>query len=173
MRYGKLLLGLLVSAGFITITCYVNYSSKKIKYVNLGQLYSDFEMKKELEATYVTVQKGRKHQLDSLEMELKFLNNKLDKEGETPELVRIFEEKRQNYLLRKQQFDEDDSQMQQQYTDKIRKQLNQYVMDFGKEKGLDYIFGAEGSGALMYAKEGDDYTKEILVYINNKFKGVR
>src|SRR5438445_708445 len=85
------------------------------------------EMKKELENTYLTVQKGRKQQLDSLELELKLLNKKLQTEGSKKELLEIFDTKKENYLLKKQQFEEDDNQMQEQFTFKIKKQLNQYV----------------------------------------------
>lgn len=171
MKAKNLIIGVLIVAGFISLGLYDHSGKKKIVYVKVSELYNDFEMKKELENTYLMIQKSRKHQLDSLELELKFLNSKINAEGEKAELVHAFQVKRENYLLKKQQFEEDDAQMQQQYTDKIKKQLNQYVADFGKEKNIDYIFGAEGSGALMYAKEGDDVTKEALVYVNNKFKG--
>jgi outer membrane protein len=163
----------IIFLSFIVFFIYTNTTKRKIVYVKLGNLYDDFEMKKELEATYLNVQKARKEQLDSLELELKLLNNTLDAQGEKKELVQVFEIKKENYLLKKKQFSEDDALMQQQYSDKIRKQLNQYVTDYGKENKCDYIFGAEGSGVLMYAKEDDDRTAEVLIYVNNKFKGVK
>lgn len=173
MNWKSIAAGSVIVLGFIVITGYVNMDKKKIVYVKTGELYSGFEMKKELENTYVTVQKGRKHQLDSLELELKILNKRFDVEGEKKELVNIFEAKRENYLLKKQQFEQDDALMQEQFTAKIQKQLNQYVMDYGKENECDYILGADGSGSLMYAKDSDDITKDVLVYINNKYKGVK
>jgi outer membrane protein len=163
----------LVIFGLIGLVVYVKWNTKKIIYVKVDTLYADFEMKKELENTYITVQKGRKNQLDSLELELKLMNKQINIEGEKKELVSVFEARREAYLLKKQQFEQDDALMQEQFTTKIRKQLNQYVTDYGKENNCDYILGAEGSGALMYAKDNDDVTKEVLVYINNKYKGVK
>lgn len=173
MNYKNWIFSTIVIIGFIGVVFYVNNNQKKIVYVKVGELYTEFEMKKELENTYLTVQKGRKQLLDSLELELKLLNKKIDTDGEKKNLLEVFDEKKEKYLMKKQQFEEDDALMQQQYSDKIRKQLNQYVTDYGKENNCDYIFGAEGSGALMYAKEINDVTKEVLIYINNKFKGLK
>lgn len=173
MNWKSIVLGGLVVLGFIMVTGYSSMDKKKIVYIKTGELYAGFEMKKELENTYLTVQKGRKHQLDSLELELKILNKRFDVEGEKKELVNIFEVKRENYLLKKQQFEQDNAQMQQQYTANIQKQLNQYVSDYGKENECDYILGADGSGSIMFAKETDDITKEVLIFINNKYKGVK
>lgn len=173
MNYKNWIFSAIVIIGFIAVAFYVNSKQRKIVFVKVGELYTEFEMKKELESTYLTVQKGRKQQLDSLELELKLLSRKIDTDGEKKNLVEAFDERKEKYLMKKKQFEEDDAMMQQQYSDKIRKQLNQYVSDYGKENNCDYIFGAEGSGALMYSKEMNDVTKEVLIYINNKFKGVK
>jgi hypothetical protein len=45
---------------------FVSKNQKKIAFVNALELYDGFEMKKELEQTFVKVQSGRKQQLDSL-----------------------------------------------------------------------------------------------------------
>lgn len=173
MKYKNLIFVTIIIAAFVGVYIYVGSVKKKIVYVKVGDLYAEFEMKKELENTYLTVQKGRKQQLDSLELELKLLRKKIESEGVKQSWVNVFDEKKEMYLLKKQQFEEDDAQMQSQYSAKIMKQLNQYVTDYGKENNCDYIFGAEGSGALMYAREMDDVTKRVAVYINNKFKGVK
>lgn len=39
------------------------------------------------------------------------------------------------------------------------------------KKGYRYIFGAEGSGVLMYADERNNITKEVIEYINARYKG--
>lgn len=152
---------------------FVSKNQKKIAFVNTLELYDGFEMKKELEQSFVKVQSGRKEQLDSLELELRMLNAQLESKGSKAGIAKIFEIKRDNYLQKKQQFEEDNGLMQEQYNSNIRKQLNQYVADFGKEGNYDYLLGADGSGALMYAKETTDVTKEVLKYINDKYKGIK
>jgi outer membrane protein len=166
-----LILGI-VATGLALGIVYIKVTEKKSAFVNVGELYNEFDMKKELENTYLTVQKGRKNQLDSMELELRLLSSQLNTRV-TKEVNEVFEMKRENYLVRQQQFTEDDQQMQEQYTEKIRKQLNQYVSDFGKESDYDLILGAEGSGAVMFAREENNITKEVLAYINSKYKGVK
>lgn len=162
---------IIVMAGFIFSAFYTSTSGKKIVYVNLSELYSGFEMKKQLENVYTNVQKGRQQQLDSMELELKLLSKTMDETKVTAELVEKFEAKKEIYLMKKGQFEQDDELMRQQYTDKIKKQLNQYVNDYGKEFKCDYILGAEGSGVLMYATDEDNITAVVLNYVNVKYKG--
>lgn len=152
---------------------FVSKTQKKIAYVNALELYDGFEMKKELEQSFIKVQSGRKAQLDSLELELRMLNAQLESSGSKSGLIQVFEIRRDSYLQKKQQFEEDNGLMQEQYNSNIRKQLNQYVADYGKEHKYDYLLGADGSGALMYAKETADVTKEVLNYINDKYKGIK
>jgi Skp family chaperone for outer membrane proteins len=49
--------------------------------------------------------------------------------------------------------------------------MNQYVKDFGSKYGYTYIFGADGSGFLMYSLEANNITKEVKEYINSRYKG--
>lgn len=173
MKRKDIIYGAILLLGFAAMLAYTHSADKKIVYVKTGELYDGFEMKKELEHAYITVQTGRKQQLDSMELEIKMLNKRLETDGPKKGLIEAFETKRAEYLQKKQQFEEDNALMQDQYTSKIRKQLNQYVADYGKENNCDYILGAEGSGALMYAKEKDDITGKVLIYINNKYKGIK
>ena len=50
-------------------------------------------------------------------------------------------------------------------------QLNEYIEDFGEENKLDYIFGANGTGTIMYGNESKDVTKEVVTYVNKKYVG--
>lgn len=173
MNYKNILIVLAFAICLGAVFFVYQSNHKKMVYVKIGELYEEFQMKKELENSYTMVQTERKRQLDSLELELKMLDKKISDVGERKDLVELFEGKRENYLLKKKQFEEDDAQMQQQYSEKIRKQLNQYVMDYGKETNCDYVFGAEGSGALMFSKENNDVTKEVIAFINDKYKGLK
>lgn len=162
----------LVVALFAALAIYIKATQKQTAFVKVTELYNEFDMKKELEANYMQIEKGRKAQLDSLEIELKLMNKRFDAEGTgNKEMVNLFEMKRENYLLKKQQFEEDNALMQQTYNADIMKQLNQYVSDFGVENKYEYIFGAEGSGAIMHAEKSKDITNEVKTYINAKYKG--
>lgn len=59
----------------------------------------------------------------------------------------------------------------QKYTENIWQNLNQYVADYAKEKDLDVVFGANGSGVLMYADSMLNKTDEVVQYVNSKYEG--
>jgi len=51
----------------------------------------------------------------------------------------------------------------------IWKRLNPYLTDYGKEKGYTYIYGANGTGNVLYADESQDITAELIEYVNNRY----
>jgi outer membrane protein len=170
--------GLILNALSIFIIAFVMFlynksTEKKIAYVKTTELYDGFQMKKELETKYVNVEKARKNILDSLELELKLMSKKLDSQAKPEErLVNEFEGKKENYFMKKKQWEEDNTAMANQYTQQIMKQINQYVDAYGKEKHYTYILGADGSGVILQADESLNLTQDILKYINLKYKGL-
>ena len=59
----------------------------------------------------------------------------------------------------------------QKATQTVINDINDYVKAFGKEKGYKIIFGASGSGSIMYADEASDLTTEVLEGLNADFEG--
>jgi len=59
----------------------------------------------------------------------------------------------------------------QKVTQTVINDINDYVKEYGKEKGYRIILGATGSGTIMYADEGADLTQEILDQLNASYKG--
>jgi outer membrane protein len=166
-----LTVGLLIS---LSISAYLVFSGKKVKtgYVKNTDLYNGFSLKKELESKLEKVKNQRKTILDSLVMELKIASSEIQAGKAKDETkVRKFEYKKQQYLAKQQEFEEDTEKLAQQYSDQIWKQINQYVSDYGKDGGYEYIYGASGDGALMYALEDNDLTQEVASYINMKYSG--
>lgn len=158
-----------VSAMLLMSSCSGN---SKLGWVNINEIYTEFVFKKELEKKLLETKQARKGILDSLELELKILSKEIQSEnGKSKERIALFEVKRENYLNKKQQLEDDNSVMEGQYNEQILNQLNQYLKDYGKENKFRYIFGTSGSGSLMYAEEADDITKDVIVYINEKYKG--
>ena len=160
----------IVIAG-VLVAVYFKSTEKRMAFVKIGKVYDEFQMKKDLETKYTTVDKTRKNLMDSLELDLKLLSNKLEQGSRDQNLMLEFETKKQNYLLKKKQFEEDNNAMASQYTQQIMKQLNTYVGDYGKEKKFTYILGAEGSGVIMHADPSEDITEDVILYVNSKYKG--
>ena len=61
--------------------------------------------------------------------------------------------------------------MSNQYTMEIWKQINQYISDYGHANDLNFIYGATGSGNLMFARDAYDITEEVIEYCNKRYEG--
>ncbi|MGY0408627.1 MAG: OmpH family outer membrane protein, partial [Polaribacter sp.] len=56
-------------------------------------------------------------------------------------------------------------------TQTVINDINDFVKEYGKKKGYKIIFGASGSGNIMYADETSDLTKIVLEGLNKEFEG--
>lgn len=65
------------------------------------------------------------------------------------------------------QIQEEDQKM----TQTVINDINDYIKAYGKKEGHKIIFGASGSGNIMYADEGTDLTEEILEGLNKAYEG--
>lgn len=157
---------------FIATSFYLTYPKEKIGYVELNKLFNDFELKKELENKLTSVKQTRQNLLDSMEFGLRVLLKQIEsEEKKDKEKIASFEIKREEYLQRKRETEEDNSAMLREYDKQIVAQLTQYVKDFGEKNGYTFIYGAEGSGTIMYADTTKDVTEQVKKYINTRYKG--
>jgi outer membrane protein len=152
--------------------CFFKSESTKVMWMDVNKVYNEFNYKKEMDAKFQKTENVRKKILDSLELDLKLVFNQMQNSPKNENIAIQFETKRTYFLEKKQQLDKDSQTMQSTYYQQIIEQINQYVRDYGKEKGIAVILGADGSGAVMYAEEKIDITKEITTYINTKYKGL-
>ncbi|MBS1636572.1 MAG: OmpH family outer membrane protein [Bacteroidetes bacterium] len=141
---------------------------KRVVYVNTYELYNQFTLKKELEKKLESTQIAKKVVMDSLKAQLNYATS-VEKPTEAD--VKHARDIEAQLYYKEKQFREEDEQQAQQYTNQVWEQLNQYMKDYGKEKGYSFILGANGQGNLMYAEETGDVTKEVVTYVNEKYKG--
>lgn len=169
-----LVIGLLVGAGLVFATLHLTGKSNRIAFVNLSQVYTEFTMKKELETKLTNVQQSRKRILDSMGVQLNLLSMRLQgaKLNADDPLQLDFQRRQEEYAYQQQNFESDNQAMTDQYTAQIWKQINQYVQDYAKANNYEFILGGDGSGSLMYGEASRDITKEVNVYINQRYKGV-
>src|SRR3989344_1300033 len=107
----------------------------KIVWMDVNKVYSDFDYKKEMDAKYLKTETARKKVIDSLELDLKIIFNQMQGNPKDEEKVVLFETKRAYFLEKKQQLDSDSENTRVKYYEQIVSQINQYVRDYGKEKG--------------------------------------
>jgi len=167
----------IVAGGLITI-CIIMVAVSGMNfrprtgYILITKVYSDFEMKKELEKKFTATRNQREKMLDTLAIQLRLLANELDASKTRDEKkIASYNYKREEYLQKRKTFDEDNTALSAQYDKEILAQLNQYVRDFGAKNNYEYIFGNDGNGSLMYAQESNDLTRQVTEYINQKYAG--
>ena len=168
-RLKKIIAPLLIILAIAFCLFWSYYSSKKIAYVNTALVYDNFKLKKELETKYKTVELLRQNLLDSIKFKIQYITIKGN--NLTEQDKNQVNELQRSYLYKEKEFISNNEETAQQYSEQIWKQINQFMEDYGKENRYDYIFGATGQGNIMYAKNGDDITKEVTEFINKKYSG--
>ena len=137
----------------------------KIGYVEVGELYEEFSLTKELDARFQNTNRARQQVLDSLGNMIQRLER--DSSGSTRlrTLQYAFQEKQQA-------FEEDSRNQLGQYNEQISGQLNQYIEEFRQEEGYDILLGAQGSGAIMAVDSALNVTQTAITYINQRYAGL-
>jgi outer membrane protein len=164
-------------SGAISVLCIVVLSfsfisQPKVAYIRVGYVYDNFEYKKELEAKLTNVVQYRKTMLDSMALQLNILSKSIESSPKKDDdEIKKFEDGKQKYLMKKQEFDEDNDDVKKKYAGEIMKQMNQYVEDYGKANGYAFIYGAEGNGTIMSADNKYDITSKVVQYVNERYKG--
>ncbi|WCL81766.1 OmpH family outer membrane protein [Saprospira sp. CCB-QB6] len=133
--------------------------TQKIAYVSLPDLLSQFDFAKESEQKVQLITDKRKAILDSLQ----YLIVKEDSSSRGA-LV-------QEYQLKEAQFEADLQTFQQELHTQVVEQLSQYLKDYNEKQKYDLILGARGDGAIMAASESINITEDVVIYINERYKG--
>ena len=143
---------------------------EKQAYLDTAQVFDAFTLQKELRTQLENLQSKRQTRLDSMELRLKAMagSSEFDRDRPGQEFISLSN----LYTHQKKKFDEENLRLSREYDRQIWNQLNQYIEDFGEEKNYTMIFGANGQGNLMYAKDTKDITQELIDYINRKYERV-
>ncbi len=156
---------------------YKFFFEKKVAMVNLGEVYKKFEYTSVMEKKAELTMNARNNILDSMKLDLetdyrriKSMANSSDEIKKAE--VEQFTIKRQEFLDRKGSFEKSNTEMMEQYEKQIWTQINKYIEDYGKEKGVGIIVGGNGSGNVMYSDDSFDLTEDVVAYINSKYKGI-
>lgn len=157
---------------FVSVS-FMNHRQKNA-YVIIQELFENFELKKELEKNYAGVRNARKKILDSIQIDLSVLSKRLSTTAKpAKEELDLFERKKLEFNQKMQEYDQSNVQLTKEFDDKIILQLNQYISDYGKEYGYDMIYGNTSNGSIMYGNEKNNITKEVITFINQKYKGIK
>jgi len=174
MQKKQLIVNLLLAAGVIASLAMAFIPKEKTAYIRTGDVFEAFTFKQELEAKYMAVEQQRNNILDSLKIQLQTLYGQIEAEqnkSAQESLIISYQTQEQQYRLKEKQFAESNQKIQADYNTQIITQINQYVIDYGKQSGYKYIFGTTSNGNIMYADDAEDLTQKMKVYVNSRYEG--
>lgn len=151
---------------------YHKYFTSKTGYVDVPKVFNSFDMKKEFQEKYKKTVTLRTRVIDSLSLDLQLLSRKLRDDQKNKDLINEFDLKREYFFKRKNNMEQDNAALSEQYDKQILEQMSQYIMDYGKKNNYDIILGTEGNGSLMYANEKYNISEEVKKFINDRYKGI-
>ncbi len=167
----NLIIGIAFFSGVAALViCLMNLDNKKQVYIDMGKVYSEFQLSKELNEQLDAVLKARKKIVDSLfeDIRLKTIELK-EKPKQSLEEMSKLAKLEESYMYKQQQFEKENQTVNAEYTNKIWGQLNQYISDFGSENKYTFILGATGEGNIMYADKTFNITDEVVKYVNDRY----
>ncbi len=174
----KLSLPIAILALLVAIASFfINQNSSKQVYVDVNKLMEGYSRTKIVRAKFQEKAKTLQSNVDSLvtdwQRELKRYEKERSKYSKRElklkqELLGNKQQQINNYqkAIQKQIQEEDKKASQTVIND-----INDYVKEYGKKHRYQIIFGASGSGNIMYADKGTDLTQEVLDGLNNEFEG--
>lgn len=161
------------------IACDKTPNAKEFKtaYIDTSKLMEDYNEAKELNEKYKTKGEVMDRELEVTAKNLKaemnsFQQNAMAKGQAWAQQKGAELQQRQQQLQYTQQGML--QQLQQESgkeTDSLVKKVKQFIKDYGKEKGYDYIYGTGDAATVLYAKDTYDITGELTKVLNEKYAG--
>jgi outer membrane protein len=157
------ILNTLFLTGILGFLIYTGKSKAKLAYVNNGELLSSFKLTKELNDKVKSLEQNRKFVLDSMLNDFRAAEAKKVDKSELEKLQNL-------YLMKRNAFSKEVENLKQSANQKIANQLNEYVAQFSKDREYEVVLGANGDGNIWYSAESANVTKELIVYVNEKYE---
>jgi len=152
----------------------------KIGFVDNGALINDFQEKKDVEAEFQIKQEAFGKRADSISQAFQAEAQK--GQAKAQRLARTNRKKAEELMLSlqqkqqqlQQQMQAEDNQLKQAFQaeiDSVIVHVKDYVQEYGKTNGYNYILGtSELAATVMYGKEQSDLTQTILDALNADYK---
>jgi len=161
-----------------TSLVYTKYFSKqKVAYIRSKDLVYGYLGMKDAQNKLSKQEDGWKANIDTLKNDYERSLSRY--RSDAPILKQTEKEEREKYLFTQKQslenyqsaiskkIQEEDTKL----TQGVLNQINAFVADYGKEHGYDMIIGTTTEGNLLYAKPEMDITEQVLIILNQSYKG--
>ena len=156
---------------------YKAYQSTNLVYVDVNKLLESYKRTEIVRSEFEKKAKTLQSNVDSLilgwQEDLKTYEKERSKmtKKEISLKQELLNNKQQQISSYQQAIQKQIQEEDKKATQTVINDINDYVKEYGKKKGYEIIFGASGSGNIMYADEGTDLTEKILEGLNNEFEG--
>ncbi|MFA5555509.1 MAG: OmpH family outer membrane protein [Flavobacteriaceae bacterium] len=154
----------------------IKQTSNNIVYIDSSKLLNEYEQAKDIEAKYKAKSEQMGKELDAEVQKFRadvafFEKNAQTKGAQWTQQTGVALQEREQRLAYAQQ-----AMMQQlqeesgDEMDSLVKEVKDFITAYGKEQGYDYILSTDGASTILYAKDGQDITSEIVKMLNDKYK---
>ena len=175
----KKLIPILVACAVLLslFSLYKAYQSTNLVYVDVNKLLESYKRTEIVRSEFEKKAKTLQSNVDSLilgwQEDLKTYEKERSKmtKKEISLKQELLNNKQQQISSYQQAIQKQIHEEDKKATQTVINDINDYVKEYGKKKGYKIIFGASGSGNIMYADEGTDLTEKILEGLNNEFEG--
>lgn len=154
-----------LSVSSISFSIYSFFTRPKIAFFEYNSIYNNCSLKKKLEEDLKKVGSVRNSQLDSLQLELTFVSDKIKSNTASDIEKQNFEMLRDRFLNYQEKYQEENMQLKESYFNQIREYINEKAKLYAESKGYDFLLSANGDGALMFGSEKQNVTDDFLRFV--------
>lgn len=156
----------LIAVSSLVLAAMMYSGQKKTAYFDYNQVYNACNLKTDLEKDLEKVVSRRKSELDSMQLGLSMLSEKV-KSGQASDAELVdFEDQKNRFLSFQATYENENIRLKEEYFTQIRVHINDKAKAYGEEMGFAYFFSAVGDGSLMYADESEDVSDAFLKFVN-------
>lgn len=131
-------------------------NERKIVYADAIRLFNGYQFKTDMENAGKGTLIRLKNELDSVEMVFKT-------SAQNPALQQLMAEKQQSLTM---SYDAINKEINQ----KVWERLNPLIHQFGEDRHIDLMIGANGMGTVLYASQARDITDDLIKYANQHYE---
>ncbi|PQJ10498.1 hypothetical protein CJD36_011010 [Flavipsychrobacter stenotrophus] len=159
----RILIVSLITSVSITLSYSLYYSrDKKIAVVDAVKLFNEYNMKIEMEGKEKKILVLISKQMDSINNQLKIAKT-INSETAIQQLSYSASEMKNDI---EREYENSNKLINEQ----VWKRLNTSIEQFGKQKGVHLIIGANGMGTVLYNDSYYDLTSEAVKFVNREYE---
>ena len=164
---------LVLSMIFLFNSC----TQEKTAFVDVEEIYKEYNKAKEAEQEMTIRSQKMSNDIDALKM--LFQQKVQEYQSSSASLSDADKLKKEQVLMREQQEIQQSQQMAMQMIqeesktimDKIDKDIQSFISEYAKKKGLSMIFGTSSqTKTILYAASSKDITEEIIKSLNDEYE---